>query len=79
MLRSRGPYMHDGSVKNLADAIRRHLDGTSPLKDASLHGITASDADIADLVAFLQSLTDQGFVTNPDFALPKLACGKPNY
>ncbi len=74
-----GPYMHDGSVKSLADAVRHHLDGTSPLKDAALRGVTANDADIGDLVAFLQSLSDQGFVTNPDFALPKLACGKPNY
>jgi cytochrome c peroxidase len=74
-----GPYMHDGSVKSLADAIRRHLEGTSPLKDAALRGVTANDADVGDLVAFLQSLADRGFVTNPDFALPKLACGKPNY
>jgi len=74
-----GPYMHDGSVKSLTDAIRRHLDGTSALKDKALRGVAASESDIADLVAFLQSLTDQGFVTNPDFALPKLACGRPNY
>jgi cytochrome c peroxidase len=74
-----GPYMHDGSVKSVADATRHHLDGTSPLKDKALSGVTASEGDVRDLVAFLQSLTDQGFVTNPDFALPKLACGKPNY
>jgi cytochrome c peroxidase len=77
-----GPYMHDGSVKSLADAIRRHLDGdaaASPLRDGALKGVSASDADINDLVGFLQSLTDSGFVTNPDFALPKLVCGKPNY
>jgi cytochrome c peroxidase len=74
-----GPYMHDGSVKSLANAIRHHMDGTSPLKDKALSGLTATDAGVEDLVAFLQSLTDQGFVTNPDFALPKLACGKPNY
>ena len=74
-----GPYMHDGSVKSLADAIRRLLDGTSPLRDAALKNVKAGDTDIADLVAFLQSLSDQSFVTNPDFALPKLACGKPNY
>jgi hypothetical protein len=49
------------------------------MKDTALRGLTARDADIEDLVAFLQSLTDQDFVTNPDVALPKLACGKPNY
>jgi cytochrome c peroxidase len=74
-----GPYMHDGSVKTLADAIRRHMDGASPLRDTALKNAHASDAEIGDLVAFLQSLTDQGFVTNPDFALPKIACGKANY
>ena len=74
-----GPYMHDGSVKNLADAVRRHVDGASPLRDNALKGVSASEADVNDLVAFLQSLTDTGFVTNPDFALPKIACGKPNY
>ena len=74
-----GPYMHDGSVKSLTDAIRRHLEGSSPLRDAALKSVHASDADIDDLVAFLQSLSDRSFVTNPDFALPKMACGKPNY
>ena len=74
-----GPYMHDGSVKSLADAIRHHLDGASPLRDPALKNVKAGDADITDLVAFLQGLSDQGFVTNPDFALPKMVCGKPNY
>ncbi len=74
-----GPYMHDGSVKSLSNAIRRHLDGGSPLRDAALRGVSINDSDLANLVAFLDSLTDQGFVTNPDFALPRTACGKPNY
>ena len=38
-----------------------------------------ADRDMDDIVAFLQSLSDESFVTNPDFALPKLACGKLNY
>ncbi len=59
------PYLHDGSAKTLPDAIRRHA--------------AIDDRDMDDIVAFLQSLSDTGFVTNPDFALPKMACGKPNY
>jgi cytochrome c peroxidase len=60
-----GPYLHDGSAKTLADAIHRH----APIDARAMDDITA----------FLQSLTDTGFVTNPDFALPRTACGSPNY
>ena len=88
-----GPYMHDGSVKDLASAIRRHFAANdfgsdsgsdsggneSPLRDAALKSPGPGNGTVNDLVAFLQSLTDTGFVTNPDFALPKIACGKPNY
>lgn len=59
------PYLHDGSAKTLPDAIRRHA--------------AIEDRDMDDIVAFLQSLSDRSFVTNPDFALPKMACGRPNY
>jgi cytochrome c peroxidase len=59
------PYMHDGSVPDLADAVRAHA------------GVTAKERDVPDLVAFLESLSDRDFVTDPDFALPKTACGKP--
>ena len=38
---------------------------------------TVSDGEVADLVAFLQSLTDEGFVTNPKFSLPPAACPLP--
>lgn len=73
-----GPYMHDGSVKDLGDAIHRHFSTQSPLRDSRLaHTRRPSDADIPDLTAFLQSLSDQEFIINPDFALPKTACGKP--
>jgi len=60
-----GPYMHDGSIRDLTAAVRSH------------GGVTATEKDVPELVAFLESLSDTGFVTNPDFALPKTACGKP--
>jgi cytochrome c peroxidase len=74
-----GPYMHDGSVVGLADAIRDHLGGgnPSPLRDAALPDAAITAGDLTDLVAFLQSLSDAGFVTDADFALPKTACGRP--
>lgn len=65
-----GPYMHDGSVSNLTDAIRGHA---SP----SGVGHTLSDRDLSRVLAFLQLLSDRTFVTNPNFSLPKSARGKP--
>jgi len=62
------PYMHDGESPTLIDAIRRHR------SVASIQGL--SDTDTADLVAFLGALTDQHFITEPQFALPMKACGK---
>ncbi len=56
------PYMHNGSVATLADVVRRyseldlerlHLDGESLLKPLHL-----SEQESADLVAFLESLTE---------------------
>ncbi len=60
------PYLHDGSAKTVAEAIRRH-EGTAAL----------TEVQMADLIAFLDSLTDRGFVTDPKLSLPKTRCGKP--
>lgn len=66
------PYMHNGEVATLPEAIRHHfsdaLAGDTRLK------VIVSDADLADLVAFLEALTDQDFVTNTRFARPPAAC-----
>jgi cytochrome c peroxidase len=64
------PYMHDGSIFDLAGAIRSH---TLP----SEIGRTLGAGEVSGIVTFLQSLSDTTFVTNPDFALPKRACGRP--
>jgi cytochrome c peroxidase len=70
------PYMHDGEQPTLADAIRHHYAAADRQTDARLkHAIT--DRDLADLIAFLESLTDEGFITNPAFALPPAACPLP--
>lgn len=60
------PYLHDGSARTLPDAIRRHEQASA-----------LTNAELDDLVAFLGGLTDQAFVTDPRFALPKTHCGKP--
>jgi cytochrome c peroxidase len=42
----------------------------SPLRDALIDGFKLSDTDVDDLLAFLESLTDKSFLTNPKFADP---------
>jgi len=70
------PYMHDGEQPTLADAIRHHYAAADRQTDARLKQVVG-DTEIADLVAFLESLTDQGFITNPAFALPAATCPLP--
>src|SRR5262245_44045948 len=54
----RGPYMHDGSLKTLEDVVRHYTRVPSdPNLDAKFPRFSASDADVADLVEFLGSLT----------------------
>lgn len=78
------PYFHDGSAATLAEVLdhyraggRKIADGPhagdgakSPLRDGMIVGNSATDAEIADIIAFLESLTDQGFLTNPAYGDP---------
>lgn len=69
------PYMHDGSISTLEQVIREHYAqagragassrGPSPLRSSLIAGFEVSEQEVADLVAFLQSLTDSSFVHNP--------------
>jgi cytochrome c peroxidase len=56
------PYFHDGSARSLEVALERHA------------GVRAGD--IPALVAFLNTLTDDGFLRDKRFSLPEQACGK---
>lgn len=59
-LTRRGPYMHDGAFDTLADVVRHYASGGAredDRQDERLRGFAASDEDVADLVAFLESLT----------------------
>jgi cytochrome c peroxidase len=66
------PYMHDGSIATLESAIRHYGSGglKSPVKSPRLKGFQIGAADVADLVAFLNSLTDAAFLSNAAFAAP---------
>jgi cytochrome c peroxidase len=60
-----GPYFHDGSRASLEAAVRFMAEGggTDPGKDALLSGAGLSDEEIAQVVAFLTSLTsDEKYV-----------------
>ncbi len=70
------PYMHNGSLATLADVVRHyseinpdrlHADGESLLKPLRL-----SAAEAADLVAFLESLTETSSALPP--RMPSTAC-----
>jgi cytochrome c peroxidase len=78
------PYMHDGSIATLSEVLDHYAAGgrtikegpykgagsKSPLKDTLVRGFELTAQERADLLAFLESLTDQEFVTNPAFADP---------
>lgn len=78
------PYFHDGSAQTLEEVIQAYADGgrniesgkfagdgrASPLKSGFMVGFTLTDRERADLLAFLESLTDTEFATDLRFANP---------
>lgn len=78
------PYMHDGSVPTLDAAIDHYAAGgrtiaggpnagvgsANPLKSSFIPGFKLTEDERADLLAFLHSLTDEEFLTNPAFSDP---------
>ncbi|MGI9422565.1 MAG: MbnH family di-heme enzyme [Hyphomicrobiaceae bacterium] len=72
------PYMHDGSLPSLDAVIDHYRSGglaartgqASPLRSPLVAGFAITQRERADLIAFLKSLTDQSFLTDPRFATP---------
>ncbi|MDB5969724.1 MAG: cytochrome-c peroxidase [Hydrocarboniphaga sp.] len=65
------PYMHDGRFDTLEQVIQHYRGGIAPaaLNDPKLRqAASLSDADAADLLAFLQTLSDERFVHDRRFA-----------
>ena len=80
------PYMHDGSMPTLDAVVLHYATGghESRLRSDRVRGFLMTAGERDDLVAFLESLTDQSFLTNPSFAAPdappnpaKTAAGRP--
>ncbi|MEM6423257.1 MAG: cytochrome c peroxidase, partial [Pseudomonadota bacterium] len=84
------PYMHDGSLGSLDAVIDHYAAGGRNLTegpfagDGRLHpgkshfvrGFRATPAERAALLAFLESLTDQRFLTREDLAPPHAGSGR---
>ena len=78
------PYMHDGSIATLEEVLDFYTAGgrdvtsgphvgdgrTSPLKNPLVRPFELSAQERADLIAFLESLTDLDFVNDPRLSDP---------
>lgn len=78
------PYMHDGSMATLDEVVRFYERGgrltttgpnagdgkLNPNKSPFVGGFVLTDQERADLVAFLEALTDDAFLTDPTLSDP---------
>ena len=78
------PYMHDGSIETLEEVIDHYAAGgrtiddgdfagngsMNPNKSAFVNGFVLTDQEKRDLIAFLNALTDETFITNEAFSDP---------
>ena len=78
------PYMHDGSIATLGEVIDHYAAGgrtigpgpwagvgrENPAKDPLVHGFPMTPQNRADLIAFLESLTDERVTHDPRFGDP---------
>lgn len=78
------PYMHDGSIATIEEVLDHYAAGgrtitsgphagigrDNPLKSSFVPGFTLTGQERADLLAFLDALTDPQFLSDPRFADP---------
>ena len=64
------PYMHDGSIATLEEVIEHFNEGGvgHPNQSPDIRPLNLTQQQKNDLVAFLKSLTDQSFISDPEFA-----------
>ena len=84
MIMVTAPYFHDGSAATIDDVLDHYAAGgrtitsgpnagvgsESPLKSIFVHGFTLTTEERADAMAFLMSLNDPSFLTDPRFSNP---------
>ena len=64
------PYMHDGRFRNLQMVLFHYAEGITKSAGVSKKlkgGISLTETDKRDLIAFLKTLTDEEFLNNPNF------------
>jgi cytochrome c peroxidase len=78
------PYMHDGSIETLPEVIEHYVRGgriiaegpyagdgsRNPYRSEFVRGFELSVQEKADLIAFLEALTDEAVLTSPDYSDP---------
>ena len=71
-LSATAPYMHDGRFATLGEVVDHYARGGTggPGRSRLVRGFAVTAGERADLVAFLESLTDEPLLTNPAFADP---------
>ena len=74
-----GPYMHDGRFGTLTEVVEHYNSGIQPAPslDVRLIGergsglkLNLTEAEVAALVAFMETLTDDALLSDPKFANP---------
>jgi cytochrome c peroxidase len=67
------PYMHDGTIPTLEGVLDHYASGghASRFRSRAVRGFKLSAGERADLLAFLNSLTDERFLADPAFARPR--------
>ena len=67
------PYMHDGSIAALGEVLDHYVAGgraPNPQQSESIQPLTLRDDERRDLIAFLQSLTDEALLRDPRWSDP---------
>jgi cytochrome c peroxidase len=68
------PYMHDGSIRTLEEALDHYAAGgrghANPNRDPLIRKIELTPQNRVDLLAFLRSLTDEEVLRDPRFSNP---------
>jgi cytochrome c peroxidase len=67
-----GPYMHDGRFTTLEEVLDHYSSGGKkhPNKDIRVQPLNFTASEKAALVAFMKTLTDKTFLTDPKFSDP---------
>ncbi|NUQ77877.1 MAG: c-type cytochrome [Polyangiaceae bacterium] len=74
----RGPYMHDGRFTSIEMVVDHYNAGVQPsptldpimTKPGKEHGLKLTDQEKSALIAFLKTLTDDTFTSNPNLSDP---------